>query len=140
MPIEPAFSAALQNDRELFNYAFDKNIVIVSPTTLLATLRTVDNFWKQELQNRNVLQIADEAAAMYEKFVGFTDAMLEVGRKMDASKDSYQTAMNRLSTGTGNVVKRIENLKKLGLKVSKSIDQKLIDRSNENDLSDGNEK
>lgn len=132
MPIEPAFSAALQNDRELFNYAFDKNIVIVSPTTLLATLRTVDNFWKQELQNRNVLQIADEAAAMYEKFVGFTDAMMDVGRKMDASKDAYTTAMGRLSTGSGNVIKRIENLKKLGLKVSKSIDQKLIDRSNEN--------
>ncbi len=140
MPIEPAFSTALQNDRELFNYAFDKNIVIVSPTTLLATLRTVDNFWKQELQNRNVLQIADEAAAMYEKFVGFTEAMIEVGKKMDSSKDSYQTAMNRLSTGTGNVVRRIENLKKLGLKVSKSIDPKLVKRSNESDLPEENEK
>lgn len=133
MPIEPAFSTALQNDRELFNFAFDKNIVIVSPTTLLATLRTVDNFWKQELQNRNVLQIADEAAAMYEKFVGFTEAMIDVGKKMDSSKDSYQTAMSRLSTGPGNVVRKIENLKKLGLKVSKSIDSKLIQRSTDID-------
>lgn len=140
MPIEPAFSAALQNDRELFNYAFDKNIVIVSPTTLLATLRTVDNFWKQELQNRNVLQIAETAAGMYEKFVGFTEAMLDVGRKMESSKESYNTAMNRLSTGKGNVVKQIEDLKKLGLKVSKSIDQKLIDRSNETDLNTEDEK
>jgi DNA recombination protein RmuC len=140
MPIEPAFSAALQNDRELFNFAFDKNIVIVSPTTLLATLRTVDNFWKQELQNRNVLQIADEAAAMYEKFVGFTESMIDVGKRMDDSKKSYETAMNRLSTGSGNVVRRIENLKKLGLKVSKSIDPKLIERSNENELTSEDEK
>ncbi len=140
MPIEPAFSAALQNDRELFNFAFDRNIVIVSPTTLLATLRTVDNFWKQELQNRNVLQIADEAAAMYEKFVGFTESMIDVGKRMDDSKKSYETAMNRLSTGSGNVVRRIENLKKLGLKVSKSIDPKLIGRSNENELTSEDEK
>jgi DNA recombination protein RmuC len=134
MPIEPAFSAALQNDKELFNYAFDKNIVIVSPINLLVTLRTVDNFWKQELQNRNVLQIADEAAAMYEKFVGFTDAMIDVGKKMDDGKKSYEIAMGRLATGPGNVVKKIENLKKLGLKVAKSIDPKLIERSNENGI------
>jgi DNA recombination protein RmuC len=138
MPVEPAFTAALQNDRELFNFAFDRNIVIVSPTNLLVTLRTVDNFWKQELQNRNVLQIADEAAAMYEKFVGFTEAMIEVGKKMDDSKKSYETAMGRLSTGPGNVVRKIENLKKLGLKVSKSIDPKLIERSNENETEEGN--
>jgi DNA recombination protein RmuC len=131
MPIEPAFLLALQNDRELFNFAFDRNIVIVSPTTLLATLRTVDNFWKQELQNRNVLKIADEAAAMYEKFVGFTSDLLSVGKKMDESKSIYEDAMKKLSTGPGNVVKRIENLKKLGLKVSKSVNQNLIDRSNE---------
>jgi DNA recombination protein RmuC len=134
MPVEPAYLVAMQHDKELFNFAYDKNIIIVSPTNLVLALRTIDNFWKQELQNRNVLQIADEAAAMYEKFVGFTESMLEVGRKMDSSKESYQTAMNRLSTGTGNVVRRIENLKKLGLKVSKSIDPKLIERSEENDL------
>jgi len=140
MPIEPAFSAALQNDRELFNFAFDRNIIIVSPTTLLATLRTVDNFWKQEFQNRNVLKIAEEAALMYDKFVGFTESLLELGKKMEDSKKSYDTAMNRLFTGSGNVIIKIESLKKLGLKVSKSIDQKLIEGAQESDFPNQNEK
>lgn len=140
MPIEPAFSAALQNDRDLFNFAFDRNIIIVSPTTLLATLRTVDNFWKQEFQNRNVLKIAEEAALMYDKFVGFTESLLELGKKMEDSKKSYDTAMNRLFTGSGNVIIKIESLKKLGLKVSKSIDQKLIEGAQESDFPNQNEK
>jgi DNA recombination protein RmuC len=100
---------------------------------LLATLRTVDNFWKQELQNRNVLKIADEAAAMYDKFVGFTESMKSLGEKLDGSKRSFDEAMNRLSEGSGNVIKRIDNLKKLGLKVSKSIDQKLVDKAGESE-------
>lgn len=129
MPVEPAFALSVQADPELFNDAFAKNIVIVSPSTLLATLRTVANIWRQEQQNRNVLKIAEEAASMYDKFVGFTEAMLELGRNMDQSKKHYETAMNRLSTGPGNVIKRMDNLKKLGLKVSKEFNPKLIERS-----------
>jgi DNA recombination protein RmuC len=133
MPVEPAFSLALHSDQELFHDAIGKNIVIVSPSTLLATLKTISYLWQQEKQNKNVIQIADEAAAMYEKFAGFTEALIEIGRKMDDSKKSYETAMGRLSTGPGNVIKRIENLKKLGLKVNKSIDPKLVERANETD-------
>jgi DNA recombination protein RmuC len=140
MPIEPAFSLALHSDQELFHYAIERKIVIVSPSTLLATLKTVTYLWQQEKQNKHVMQIADEATAMYEKFVGFTEALIDIGKKMDDSKKSYEIAMGRLSTGPGNVVKRIENLKTLGMKYTKSIDQKLIDRSNESDLENNNEK
>jgi DNA recombination protein RmuC len=135
MPVEPAFAAAVQADPELFNDAFAKNIVIVSPSTLLATLRTVANIWRQEFQNRNVLKIAEEAGAMYDKFASFTESMLEMGRRLDSSRDFYQEAMKRLSTGPGNVVKRIENLKKLGLKVSKQVSPKLVERADEADVS-----
>jgi DNA recombination protein RmuC len=133
MPIETAFSLALHSDQELFHDAIGRNIVIVSPSTLLATLKTISYLWTQEKQNRNVIQIADEAASMYEKFVGFTEALIDIGKKMDDSKKSYELAMGRLTTGPGNVVKRIENLKKLGLKVTKSLDQKLIARSEESE-------
>ena len=140
MPVEPAFLTALQADNELFNDAFSRNIMIVSPSTLLATLRIVENMWRQENQNKNVIRIADEAAAMYEKFAGFTEALIDIGKKMDDSKRSYEVAMSRLSTGPGNVVKRIENLKKLGLKVTKSIDPKLVERSTESEDEQDDEK
>lgn len=133
MPVEPAFAISVQADGELFNDAFARNIVIVSPSTLLATLRTVANIWRQEYQNRNVLKIADEAAAMYDKFVGFTEAMLEMGKRLNSSVDFYTEAMKRLSTGPGNVIRRIENLKKLGLKVNKELNPKLVERAEETD-------
>jgi DNA recombination protein RmuC len=139
MPVEPAFALSVQADPELFNDAFSKNIVIVSPTTLLATLRTVANIWRQEFQNRNVMRIAEEAAAMYDKFAGFTEAMIKMGKKMDESKSEYEDAMKRLSTGPGNVIKRIENLKKLGLKVNKEIHPKLVERAEDySEEKDGN--
>lgn len=137
MPIEPAFAITVQADAELFNDAFTKNIIIVSPSTLLATLRTVANIWRQEYQNRNVQKIAEEAGAMYEKFVGFTEAMIDLGKRLDSSKELYSDAMKRLSTGPGNVIKRIENLKKLGLKVNKEINPKLVERAEENDTTEG---
>lgn len=140
MPIEPSFNLALHSDQELFHFAIDRKIVIVSPSTLLATLKTVTYLWQQEKQNKHVIQIADEATAMYEKFVGFTEALIEIGKKMDDSKKSYEIAMGRLATGPGNVVKRIENLKTLGMKYTKSIDQKLIDRSIESEFDAGDEK
>ncbi len=129
IPIEPAASMALQGEQELYTDALGKNIVLVAPSMLLAILRMTSNMWRQEKQNKNVLKIAEEAAAMYEKFVGFTDAMIEMGRKLDDSKKYYTMAMGRFSEGPGNVVKRIENLKNLGLKVNKSIDAKLLERS-----------
>lgn len=129
MPIESAFSAAVQYDMEMFNYAWEKKIVIVSPTTLLATLRTVSSLWKIESQNRYAIEIADQAGALYDKFEGFIKDLLDIGKKMDDSKKSYEEAMKKLSSGTGNLVKRVENLKILGAKATKSLPQTLLDRA-----------
>ncbi len=121
IPIEPAFATAVQADPAIFQEAFDKNIVIVSPTTLLATLRTIASIWRQENQNRNALEIAKKGGDMYDKFVAFADDLLKLGAQMDTSKKTYEEAMKKLSTGTGNLVKRAADLKKLGLNSGKNI-------------------
>lgn len=131
IPVEPAFALAVQHDNQLFNDAFDKNIVIVSPSTLLATLRTVASIWRQENQNRNAIEIARKAGDLYDKFSGFIDDMIDLGKKMDQSKNAYVDAMKKLVEGRGNLVNRVEDLKKMGAKASKSIPQALIDRAND---------
>jgi DNA recombination protein RmuC len=131
MPIESSFSLAIQADNEIFGYAWERNIVIVSPTTLLATLRTISSLWKQERQTKNTLEIAKQGGALYDKFVGFTEDLVAIGKSMDSAKLSYEAAMKKISTGTGNLIKRTEELKKLGAKATKSISQPLIERSNE---------
>ncbi|MCH9030235.1 MAG: DNA recombination protein RmuC [Bacteroidetes bacterium] len=130
IPIEGAFALALQNDNSLYNYAFgEMNIIIVSPTTLLATLRTIENIWKQEHQSRNVIEIAKQSGALYDKFVGFIDDLIDIGNRMDQAKNSYEGAMKKLSEGTGNLVNRAEKIKKLGAKTSKSLPTKIIERA-----------
>lgn len=129
VPIESAFALAVTADNELYNDAFDKNIIIVSTSTLLATLRTVANVWKQEYQSQNAIEIARQGADLYEKFVAFIDDLIKVGQHMEKSKELYGEAMKKLSTGNGNLVKRTENMRKLGLKVAKQLPQGLIDRS-----------
>jgi DNA recombination protein RmuC len=129
VPIESAFALSVQHDAQLFNDAFERNIVIVSPSTLLATLRTVANIWRQENQNKNAIDIANKAGDMYDKFVGFVDDLISLGNKMKDSQKAYEAAMNKLHQGTGNLVKRSEDLKKLGAKATKSIPQTLLDRS-----------
>jgi DNA recombination protein RmuC len=131
IPIEPAFSAAAQHDTEIFNDAFEKNIVIVSPSTLIATLRTIASIWKQEHQNKNTMEIARQATALYEKFVGFTNDLIELGNQLRRTQTSYEGAMNKLSTGSGNLVRRVEEFKKLGIQPSKPIDQRLLDKATE---------
>jgi DNA recombination protein RmuC len=131
VPIEPAFALAVQHDTQLFNDAFERNIVIVSPSTLLATLRTVANIWRQENQNKNAIDIANKAGDMYDKFVGFVDDLIALGSKMRDSQKAYEGAMNKLSTGSGNLVKRSEDLKKLGAKASKSLRQDLLDKADD---------
>ncbi len=122
IPIESSFSIALQSDNELFNYALDKKIVIVSPTTLLTALYTVATLWKQEKQAKNVIEIAEESGKLYDKFHGLIEDLLDVGKKMNAAKVSYEEAMKKATSGPGNIVKRIENIKKLGAKASKSLE------------------
>jgi DNA recombination protein RmuC len=129
MPIESSFSTAIQADNELYNFAWDRKIVIVSPTTLLATLRTIASIWKQERQTRNALEIAERAGRLYDKFAGFTEDMLKVGSKLIDSKNSYDDAMKKLSEGSGNLVSSVEKLKSLGAKASKSIPPRLIERA-----------
>jgi DNA recombination protein RmuC len=133
IPIEPAFTLAVQKDPELFNDAYAKNIVIVSPTTLIATLRTISSIWKQEYQNKNAIEIARQSGSLYDKFVAFTEDLLKVGDNLKTTKNNYDAAMNKLSDGTGNLIKRSEDIKKLGAKASKQIDSRLLERSASSD-------
>lgn len=126
---EPALTIALKEDQGLYEKALDKNIVLVSTSTLLATMRTVSYIWKQDLQNKNAIEIARQAGALYDKFEGFTNDLLKVGTNLKQTKDNYDLAMNKLSQGSGNLVKRTETLKQLGAKASKQLDQRLLDRS-----------
>jgi DNA recombination protein RmuC len=129
IPIESAFSLAISADNELYNDAFDKNVVLVSPTTLLATLRTISNVWKQEYQNQNAIEIARQGGDLYDKFVAFVEDLIKVGKLMDDSKKAYGEAMNKLYDGKGNLVRRAENMRKLGVKATKQLPQGLIDRA-----------
>ncbi|HEY0176439.1 MAG TPA: DNA recombination protein RmuC [Pedobacter sp.] len=127
IPIESSFGIAVQKDAELFNYAWDKKVVIVSPSTLLATLRTISSIWKQERQNRNVLEIARLSGTMYDKFVGFITDMESIGRNIRQSQDAYDKALNKLSSGAGNLANTADKIKKLGAKTTKQIDHKFLD-------------
>lgn len=126
MPIESALSLAVHHKPEIFGEAWDRNVVIVSPSTLLATLRTIASIWKQELQNRNVLEIANEAGKLYDKFVGFLTDMEEVQKLLRRTEEKHENAIKKLSTGPGNVVRKIEQLKGLGAKAGKQIDPKYL--------------
>jgi DNA recombination protein RmuC len=126
LPIEGAFWTAIESEQGLFNEAFDKNIMLVSPSTLLATLRIISNIWRYEDQNKNALIIAKKAGDLHDKFVGFIEALDEVGQKIDKARDSYQTARNRLIEGRGNLVRRSIELRQLGVKAQKELPEGLI--------------
>jgi DNA recombination protein RmuC len=121
IPIESSFSLAIQEDQHLFTYAWDQKVVIVSPSTLLATLRTIASIWQQENQTRNALEIAHQGGALYDKFVGFVEDMQKIGNSLATTQKTYNDAMGKLHTGSGNLVRRVEKLRKLGAKVSKEL-------------------
>ncbi len=121
MPIEGAFLLALEADGEFFKRAYESNILVVSPSTLMVTLRTIEHIWRTQRQEDNAKKIALEAEAMYDKLALFIDEMQRVGSHIDKTKESYDTAMNRLKTGRGNVLRRAQNIIELGLKPKKSI-------------------
>ena len=131
IPIESAFSLAIQSDTDLFNYAWEKKIVLVSPTTLLATLRTIASVWKAEKQNQNAIEIAKAAGNMYDKFVGFLGDMDNLKKRIDQVSDAYDGALNKLSTGKGDLIGRAEKIRKLGARANKSIDPKFLDEDND---------
>lgn len=126
VPIESSFAIAVQHDVELFEYAWNKRVVIVTPSTLLATLKTIASIWKQEQQTRNAIDIATKAGALYDKFVGFINDLKKVGENIERAKDSYSDAFAKLSSGNGNLIGRVENLKKLGAKTGKQIEEKYL--------------
>lgn len=131
IPIEPALSLAIQQDHGLFNTAFERNIVIVSPSTLLATLRTISSIWKQEYQNRNAMEIARQSGDLYDKFVGFVQDLDDLGARISSVRDIYDKAMNKLSTGKGNLVARAEKIRSLGAGTTKLLPQDLVEKSGE---------
>jgi DNA recombination protein RmuC len=129
IPIEPAFAVALNQDNQLYNKAFQKNIVIVTPSTLLATLRTIDSMWNNEKQQRNAIEIARQAGALYDKFEGLINDLTKVGKKMDEAKNEYKGAMNKLFEGRGNLIGSVEKLKKLGAKAKKQLPESILNRA-----------
>jgi DNA recombination protein RmuC len=131
VPIEPAFSLALAEDESLYVDAFERNIVIVTPSTLLATLSTVASLWKQEYQNRHVHTIAQQAGALYDKFYGLYNDLVKLGKRLRLSQQSYDDTLNKLSSGKGNLINRVEKLRELGAQSSKTLPKELIDKASE---------
>jgi DNA recombination protein RmuC len=135
IPMEPAFALALNEDTTLYNKAFEKNIVIVTPSTLLATLRTIDSMWTNQKQQENALEIARQAGALYDKFEGFVGDLIKIGKRMDEAKSEYGNAMNKLVEGKGNLITSVEKLKKMGAKAKKALPESIINRAeNENNI------
>jgi len=133
VPIEPAFATAVNEDNTLYNKAFEKNIVIVTPSTLLATLRTIDTMWNNEKQQRNAIEIARQAGALYDKFEGLVKDLTGVGKKIDAAKTDYSAAMNKLVEGKGNLITSVQKLKKMGAKAKKELPETILKRAEENE-------
>jgi DNA recombination protein RmuC len=129
IPIEPAFAMALNEDTTLYNRAFEKNIVIVTPATLLATLRTIDSMWTNQKQQENAFEIARQAGALYDKFEGFVNDLIKIGKKIDESKAEYSGAMNKLVEGKGNLITSVEKLKKMGAKAKKALPESILLRA-----------
>ena len=127
IPSEPAFMAALQSDQTIWDDAYRKKVIISSPTNLFALLKIVDDLWKRDKQSKNALEIADQGAKLYDKFVGFVDTLETVGKGLKNASDSYEKAMNQLATGPGNLIGRTEKLRKLGLKTTKELSIKSAD-------------
>jgi DNA recombination protein RmuC len=137
IPMEPAFAIALNEDSTLYSRAFDRNIVIVTPTTLLATLRTIDSMWSNQKQQENAFEIARQAGALYDKFEGFVTDLIKIGNKINDTKSEYESAMNKLVDGRGNLISSVEKLKKMGAKAKKSLPENIIARAantDENEL------
>jgi DNA recombination protein RmuC len=128
MPVEPAFALAVQSDHSLFSFAWERKVVIVSPTTLLATLRTIESIWRHEKQTKNALEIAKQAGSLYDKFVRFLNDLNNIGENIKRTQSAYEEAKKKLTEGKGNLVSQVEKLKILGAKAQKEIDKNLLER------------
>lgn len=132
IPSEPAYIAAMQGDPDLWNYAYEKRILLLNPTNLITSLKLIVDLWKREYQNQNALEIADRGAKLYDKFVGFVSVLTEVGNSIDKAQSKYSEAFKLLSTGNDNLVLQTEKLKKLGLKTKKELNPELINQASNN--------
>ena len=139
MPMESVFSITIQARPELYNIAWDRKIILVSPTTLLATLRTIASIWKQEKQTQNALKIAQESGKLYDKFTDFLKDMTDIGNRLDQTNRSYDGAMKKLSTGRGNLVKKAQDLKTMGAKTSKELSNSIVERALEENQNNNHE-
>jgi DNA recombination protein RmuC len=134
MPVEPAYFIAMQNDPDLWNYAYERRILLISPTNLIAALKMIANLWRVEYQNKFAQDIADQSGALYDKFADFVKDLMAIGEKIDATKNVYDISMNKLTTGKGNLIRRAEKIKALGAKTGKEIPKSLLDKANEDEI------
>jgi len=131
MPIEPAYMLAMQYDPMLWNWAYDRRVLLISPTNLIAALRMIANLWRVEYQNKNAMEIARQSGELYDKFTGFTEDLLEVGSRIEAVQKSYDASMNKLTAGKGNLIRRVEKIRTLGAKAGKEIPKSLLEKAEE---------
>jgi DNA recombination protein RmuC len=131
MPVEPAYLIAIQNEPQLWSYAYEKRILLISPTNLVAVLKMVESLWKREYQTRNVLEIAQQGGALYDDFVRLSEDLIKLGRKIQDASSYYNETMKKITQGRGNLVGRVEKLKMLGVKAKKSIPDSMLERSKE---------
>jgi DNA recombination protein RmuC len=129
MPVEPAYLLAIQTDQQLWTYAYEKRILLISPTNLVAVLKMIESLWKQEYQSKNVLEIARQGGSLYDDFILLSERLIKLGKKMDEASDFYKDTMKKLSEGRGNLVSRVEKLKKLGIKAKKQMPENLLNRA-----------
>ncbi len=134
MPVEPAYFIAMQNDPDLWNYAYERRILLISPTNLIAALKMIANLWRVEYQNKFAQDIADQSGALFDKFADFVKDLMEIGDKIDATKRVYDASMNKLTTGKGNLIRRAEKIKALGAKAGKEIPKTLLDKADEDEI------
>ncbi|MDX9929517.1 MAG: DNA recombination protein RmuC [Bacteroidales bacterium] len=126
MPVEPSYLLAIQTDQELWSYAYERRILLISPTNLIAALKMIESMWRQEYQNRNVMEIASQGGALYDDFVLLAERLVRLGRKLDEARDSYDDAMKKLTTGRGNLVSRVTRLRSLGVKTKKTLPGEMV--------------
>ncbi len=127
MAVEPSYMIAIQHDPELWNYAYDKRILLISPTHLIAALKMIVSLWRQEYQSRNVEEIARQSGALYDKFAGLLEDLQEIGSRLESTRKSYDKAMNKISTGKGNLLRRVEQIKQMGAETKKNIPSEYFD-------------
>ena len=133
MPVEPAYFVAIQSDTNLWSWAYERRILIISPTNLIAALKMVESMWRQEYQNRNVLEIATQGGALYDDFVLFTERLLKLGKKLDDAREHYDETLKKLSTGKGNLVNRVNKLKSLGVRTRKNLPPEILNEDTDSD-------